>query len=129
VSRLTTAGVLAAQGAAATLTGPVNRPQLQDGGRVPPAPLAGRSGGGPLAGPATGRQAGALAAVELPGRLDHAAPRTTLDRDHAATPQASRLVRSLRIKGLLPLVPGPGALARRRGRFAHGYKKRAARTR
>jgi hypothetical protein len=114
---ITTARARTAKGAVAALAGPVDRPQLLSRGRVLAAPLTGQVGGGPLAGLAVGRQPAAAAAVELGRRPDPATPRATLDRGHAVSPQAGRLIRSSRIKGLLPLVPGPGALARRRGRF------------
>ena len=120
--RVTTARALAAQGAVAALAGPVNRPQLLGRSRVLAAPLAGRSGGGPLAGLAVGRQPAAAAPVELTRRPDPATPRAALDRGHAVSPQPGRLIRLSRIKGLLPLVPGPGALARCRGRFRTGER-------
>jgi hypothetical protein len=116
---ITTARALAAQGAVAALTRPVDRAQLLGRGRVVAAPVAGQAGRGLLAGPAIGRQPAAAAAVELSGRPDPATPQATLDRGHGVSPQAGRLIRSSRIKGLLPLVPGPGALARCRGRFVH----------
>jgi hypothetical protein len=70
----------------AALAGPVDRPQLLGRGRILTAPLLGRSGGGPLAGPAVGRQPAAATPVELRRRPNPATPRATLDPAHAAAP-------------------------------------------
>ena len=51
-------------------------------------------GGGPLTGPAVGRQPGAVAAVELAGRLDLAAAGTALDGRHAAVPSDAKAASS-----------------------------------
>jgi hypothetical protein len=76
--------------AVAALTGPIDRPQLLDGGLVLAAPAAGRPDGGPLARPAVGRQLGVSTAVELTGRLDLAAAGTALGGGHAADPAAAK---------------------------------------
>jgi len=51
--------------AVATLTGPVDRSQLFDGGRVMAAPAARRPDDGLLAGPAVGRQPGPLKGIAM----------------------------------------------------------------
>jgi hypothetical protein len=83
---MTTARALAAQVAVAALPGPVDRPELVDGGRVLAPAAASRPDGGLLAGPAERRQPGPLATVELAGRLDPAAAGTALGGGHAAVP-------------------------------------------
>ena len=94
----------AAQGAVAALAGPVDRPQLLGRGCVLAAPLSGRSGGGPLAGPAVGREPAAAAPVELSRLPDPATPRAALGRGHAAAPpersvrQALAEARASRVK-------------------------------
>ena len=83
---ITTARALAAEAAMAPLANPVHRPQLLGRGRILAAPLGGQAGGGPLAGPAVGRQPATAPAVELTGRPDPAAAGATLARGHAAAP-------------------------------------------
>jgi hypothetical protein len=78
--------VLAAEGTAAALASPINRPQVLRRGRVLAA-AAGLAGGGPAAELAIRRQPpAATAPVELLSRLDVPAAGTALDTRHAAVP-------------------------------------------